>query len=172
MGVSTVAWVRRTLDLDSLRDLPDALSRAYPDPRRTWTWDGWPSEESVAQGMCSLDGADLSIYPHQDVLMLYSRERWRGFLSYADVRERVRVTTAKVLRVIGATEVIWLPDWFLNDWPEGAALTIDTVRSRLLADWGPPQPSVDSIEEAVVLAAERFSPKVWFEESVLQASNS
>ena len=87
-------------------------------------------------------------------MMLYSRSRWRGFLSSDEVRNHVRGTTAKVLRAIGATEVIWLPDWFLNDWPEGAVLTIDNVQSRLLAEWGLPQSSLDSIEDAVVLAAE------------------
>ena len=174
MGVSTVAWVRRTLDLESLRRLPDVLNRACPDREKTasWRWDGYPSEESVAEGLCFLNGPELSICPRQEVMMLYSRARWRGFLSHADTRNHVRGNTAKVFRAIGATEATWLPDWFLNDWPEGAVLTIDSVQRRLRGEWGPPQVSLDSIEDTVVLAAEHSSPRVWFQESVLEASNS
>jgi hypothetical protein len=97
-------------------------------------------------------------------MIVHSLARWRGFLLYDDLRARVRVATAKIVRAIGATDVIWLPDWFLNDFPEGVAITMDTIRHYLATVSGPPQPSLDPIESAVVQLAEHSSPKVWFQE--------
>jgi len=76
------------------------------------------------------------ISPYPRVLCVRSLARWRGFLASPDLRSRVRSATAKIVRSLGVGEVIWVPDWFLNDWPTGEVLTIDAMRSHLLGTLG------------------------------------
>lgn len=132
MGVNVEAWVPNTLDLESIRALPDELNRVCPGPevwigdpddsRRTemWTWDGGPSEESIGEGHCTLDGAGLLIHIYPHVMIIHSLLRWREFLADADLRNRVRTATARVARTLGASDVIWLPDWVKGDQSYGS----------------------------------------------------
>jgi hypothetical protein len=177
MGVNAEAWIRKEFDLEWLRGLPSVLNRVCPGPevwiwgpddkRKTeeWYWDGLPSEES-REG-CYLSGAGLTIHVRDEALRVWSLARWRGFLSDADLRSRVRAATGKIVRALDATDVVWLPDWFLNHFPDDGIVTFDRVRRHLLSEWGPPQPSLELINDEVLRAAEHSSPKVWFQETVV-----
>jgi hypothetical protein len=178
MGVNVEAWVQNTLDLESLRALRDVLNSACPGPevwiwdaddeRRTqmWAWDGLPSEESIAGRLCFLYGVGFSIHVHKEVIKVYSLARWGGFLHFTDLRNRLRAAIGRVVRALGATDVIWLPDSFDFD-PELGIVTIDSVRHHLLAEWGTPQPSLDTIDVAVLHGADHSWPKVWFKETIV-----
>jgi hypothetical protein len=182
VGVNAEAYVRNNLGLEQIRALPAVLNRACPgtdvwlwdpdDSRKTdpWAWDGGPTDndESIPVGRWSISGPGLSIHIAPEVVVVRSLARWGGFLADADLRGRVRTTTAKVVRALGGTDVIWLPDWFLNgSVPEGEALTIDRIRHYLVTSWGAAQPSLERIDDAVLLQAQHSSPKVWFEEKIV-----
>jgi hypothetical protein len=178
MGVFAKAWVPNKLDLESIRGLATTLNAACPccelwvwapeeqQDAKPWIWDGWPSEEYL-DGECAIFGGGSSVRIYRDVLVVGSPLRWRGFIGYPDLRHRARAVASRIVRALGATEIVWLPDWFLNDWPDGEAVSFDGVRRHLLAGWGAPQPSLDPIEDSVVRLAEHSSPKVWFQESIL-----
>jgi len=182
MGVNALAYFRHTFDVEQIRLLPAALANSCrshevwiwspddPDPRRSesWGWDGGPGkdDETIPWGDWAIDGPGILIHIYPQVMCVWSLARWRDFLTSPDLRTRVRRATAKIVRSLGGNEVIWVPDWFLNDWPDDEALTIDAMRVHLLEYWGFRQPSLDPVEDSVVEMAEHSSPKVWFEETV------
>jgi hypothetical protein len=183
MGVFAEAWIPNKLDLESIRALPAVLNEACRGPE-LWIWD--PSEsrgselwiwelaphaeydtmsnlDQTDSEWCCVWGLGFIIHVYPNVIIVHSPVRWRGFLSYPDLRSRNRTVTARIVQTLGATEIVWLPDWFLDEWPEAdpITMTVDSVRGHLLADWGHPQPSLDSVDELVVPMTEHSSPKVW-----------
>jgi hypothetical protein len=59
-----------------------------------------------------------------------------------------------------------MPDWVSDGFPEYPFITLDKVRHHLLTKWGPPQPSLDTIHEDVVLLTDHAPPEVWFQETI------
>ena len=122
MGVNAQGWIANTHDLESLRVLPDLLNKACPGPDvwiwesdgprkdETWSLEVAPTTETLAEGTCLIDGAGLLIHISSHAMRIHSLARWREFLLYDDLRARICAATAKIVRAIGATDVIWLPD--------------------------------------------------------------
>ena len=176
MGVNVNAWIPNKFDLEAVGVLPSVLNQMCPGPevwiwdegdsRKTkpWAWEVLPTRETIGDGLCSIHGPGLMIHVYPRVMTVWSLARWWGFLQYQDLRNRVRNATTKIMQALGTTEVIWLPDWALETIsPEGEAVTIESLRSYLNTDWGPPQ-ALNSIDDEVLRLAEQSSPQVWFDE--------
>ena len=180
MGVNAVAWVSNTFNLPAINALPSELNRCCPAERvslygedtshstETWDWDVSPSEDSIAEGLCGLSGPGLMLHIFPKTICIWSLVRWRGFILRRDLRARVRAVTATIARAVGAGALIWLsegePDHLNLQYD---VLTIDTLRTHLLAQRGPAQPSLDSLHQEVIAEAQRSVPQVWFEETLL-----
>jgi hypothetical protein len=136
MGVNAEAWAPHRPDFAVPEDLPARLNHSCPahevwhwdqtDSRRNrpWTWDVAPSEESMAEGLCGIEGPGIIVHIHLSMMVVWSLARWRGFIQHPDVRRRVRNVTTKVLRVLDATELVWLPE------SDGAPWQREAPRSR------------------------------------------
>jgi len=176
MGVNVKAWFRSNFDADRAQALPALLDERCPgdlvwiwdeaDPRRTggWGYEVYPSIESIAEGVCMLNGPGLILHLYPRVFSLWSLARWRGFITIPQLRSRLREVTWRIAEALGADDVIWLPDWALDEiHPEEHDM--ESLRDYLTTSWGVSQPSLDPIEAEVLSLAERESPQVWFEET-------
>jgi hypothetical protein len=173
MGVNVEAWFRNNFSLDEAWALPALLNERClgdavwiwdedDDPRRNERWEFDISPSRMHEGECSLHGPGLILDLYPQVMSLWSLARWRGFLFYPELRSEVRKAAKRIAGVLGGPDIIWLPDWAMEEF-DPAEASLESIRGHLEEKWGTSQPSLDSMDPEVLKAAEHSSPRVWFE---------
>ncbi len=97
---------------------------------------------------------------------IHTTGRWRGFLSIDPLRQVHLQAFRSIARALGATSLAYfadndhVDDLFWDGKPQEECIAL---LERML---GPPQPSLESIDPAVVKATARGVPSVWFLEKL------
>jgi hypothetical protein len=89
--------------------------------------------------------------------------RWRGFLTIPRLREVHRAAFLSIARAVGATGIIFVPDYaddLIDAAEEGKSL--EECLRIIEEKWGPMQGDLDEIRPAVIADCATRPPKVWF----------
>ena len=162
MGVSVECYFPRAYG-ERASAIQEALNAALsPSAEVAWSWEVPATRETVAEGTCTLTGPSglLWITPHIPTTQL--SVRWRWFLQNAEARRETLEQLWAMGHVLSAHSMLILPDWASETLLERPDSTFEQVVSRLLSEWGPCEPSVDTMRPEVVAETENSSPQVWF----------
>jgi hypothetical protein len=97
------------------------------------------------------------------VAEILSGARWRGFLSIPPLRQAHLAAFVAIGRAVGATGIIFVPD-YAEELAEAATAgrSFDECLRLMDETWGPVQGEPDEITKAVVTDCERCPPRVWY----------
>jgi hypothetical protein len=105
----------------------------------------------------------MSIRFGRQVAEIDAGARWRGFLTIPALRQVHRAAFAAVARAVGATGILFVPD-YAEELSEAVIDGNSFDECLLLVEqtWGPVQGDLDEISQRVIAECDHCPPKVWY----------